>query len=214
MHTFLLETLEPIVALQPMPLSLKSNPFPSARNVLLHSQLDSITKNYANISPVPKNTPLLELDYMRSVTRVNEEKRQLAELQKREMSQDERLDAPSPTSSTCSTVSSSSVETEHSDSISQSKKKRKNKKLSNGINGIWMQEEHMQFLKGYASHGRNWKVIADKYVRTRNRSQVASHAQKFIQKQRRVKGLKDSPDLLQSILLKTRSMFLGSLEAV
>jgi hypothetical protein len=123
MHTFILEPLEPIVTVEPRPFILKSNPFPSVRNVLLHSQQSCITMNDRNISHIEINPPLLELDYMRSVTRVHEEKRRLMESERRETDQDQRLDAVSPARSTCS-----AIESEHSDFTFHNKKKRKNKK--------------------------------------------------------------------------------------
>lgn len=44
----------------------------------------------------------------------------------------------------------------------------------------WSREEHKRFLIGLKEKGRgNWKEIAVKYVKTRNKSQVASHAQKY-----------------------------------
>lgn len=72
---------------------------------------------------------------------------------------------------------------------------------------MWTKEEHELFLKGYEAHGHNWKMIAD-IVRTRNRSQVASHAQKFLQKKRKIEELQEvNQKAVGEVLLKTRSMF-------
>ena len=44
----------------------------------------------------------------------------------------------------------------------------------------WSREEHKRFLIGLKEKGRgNWNEIATKYVKTRTKSQVASHAQKY-----------------------------------
>jgi len=59
----------------------------------------------------------------------------------------------------------------------------------NQKSGQWTHEEHTRFLEGLTKHGRNWKVIAKDYVKTRSRVQVASHAQTYflkMQKQHQV----------------------------
>lgn len=48
--------------------------------------------------------------------------------------------------------------------------------------GQWTREEHGRFLEGLKMYGRNWKVIATNFVRTRSRVQVASHAQTYFLK--------------------------------
>jgi SHAQKYF class myb-like DNA-binding protein len=48
--------------------------------------------------------------------------------------------------------------------------------------GIWNDEEHKQFMKGYKKHGRNWSLISKEFVPTRTRQQVRSHAQKFFRR--------------------------------
>jgi len=48
--------------------------------------------------------------------------------------------------------------------------------------GPWSAQEHELFLKGLKERGRSWKVISKDYVRTRNRVQVSSHAQKFFRR--------------------------------
>jgi len=46
--------------------------------------------------------------------------------------------------------------------------------------GHWLTEEHESFLRGVSELGKGmWSEIADKYVKTRSRVQVASHAQKY-----------------------------------
>ncbi|KAF4364950.1 hypothetical protein F8388_020665 [Cannabis sativa] len=47
----------------------------------------------------------------------------------------------------------------------------------------WKKDEHIRFLRGLQEVGRGrWKLISESYVKTRTPSQVASHAQKFINK--------------------------------
>lgn len=49
--------------------------------------------------------------------------------------------------------------------------------------GAWTCQEHELFLKGHKIHGRNWALISKEFVKTRSRMQVASHAQKYFQKE-------------------------------
>lgn len=49
--------------------------------------------------------------------------------------------------------------------------------------GAWNKEEHDLFIEGHKQLGRNWSQISSTYVKTRNRMQVANHAQKFFQKE-------------------------------
>jgi SHAQKYF class myb-like DNA-binding protein len=48
--------------------------------------------------------------------------------------------------------------------------------------GDWTEEEHTRFLKGYEECGCQWKLIAENYVKTRDRRQTSSHAQNFLKK--------------------------------
>ncbi|KAF0984181.1 hypothetical protein FDP41_007358 [Naegleria fowleri] len=50
-----------------------------------------------------------------------------------------------------------------------------------GINdGSWTEKEHEDFVRGLNECGKGkWREIAEKYVKTRTRTQVASHAQKY-----------------------------------
>ena len=50
--------------------------------------------------------------------------------------------------------------------------------------GRWSKEEHLRFEEAHKEHGNNWALIA-KAVRTRNSTQVRSHAQKFLLKKQR-----------------------------
>jgi SHAQKYF class myb-like DNA-binding protein len=50
--------------------------------------------------------------------------------------------------------------------------------LTRIIDGPWSDTEHEDFLIGLQECGSGqWRMIADKYVKTRTRTQVASHAQ-------------------------------------
>lgn len=54
-------------------------------------------------------------------------------------------------------------------------------KKSNSALGRWTSSEKERFLKGYEKFGRNWIEI-QKVVKTRNLTQIRSHAQKVLQK--------------------------------
>lgn len=51
----------------------------------------------------------------------------------------------------------------------------------NYLFGRWTASECQRFLKGYENCGRNWMEV-QKYVKTRNLSQIRSHAQKIFLK--------------------------------
>ena len=53
--------------------------------------------------------------------------------------------------------------------------------------GTWTRTEHEQFVKGLEEVGKNWKEIAESYVKTRKRTQIASHAQKWFLKLAQIK---------------------------
>ncbi|EFC44047.1 predicted protein [Naegleria gruberi] len=65
-------------------------------------------------------------------------------------------------------------------------RKPKPKKV-NVSEGPWTEEEHDLFMLGYEECGKNWSKIADEYVPSRSRTQIASHAQKYFRKQRNKK---------------------------
>lgn len=47
----------------------------------------------------------------------------------------------------------------------------------------WSEEEHRAFLEGLNKYGKGkWTKIASEFVKTRNSTQVASHAQKYYQR--------------------------------
>jgi SHAQKYF class myb-like DNA-binding protein len=80
------------------------------------------------------------------------------------------------TSSRKSNKSSSNASGANNNTSSSSNKKSKIN------NGVWSEEEHERFVQGYKECGRNWSRIAKVFVKTRERTQIASHAQKWFKK--------------------------------
>jgi SHAQKYF class myb-like DNA-binding protein len=60
---------------------------------------------------------------------------------------------------------------------------KENSKPQRYNTGTWSKEEHSQFLEGLRECGHSWTQIAERFVKTRERSQVASHAQKWLKKE-------------------------------
>jgi SHAQKYF class myb-like DNA-binding protein len=58
----------------------------------------------------------------------------------------------------------------------------KRKSSSSYSQGPWTKQEHDNFMEGYMTLGHRWALIAEQYVPTRSRRQVASHAQKYLEK--------------------------------
>ncbi|KAL9650108.1 hypothetical protein ABK040_011279 [Willaertia magna] len=56
--------------------------------------------------------------------------------------------------------------------------------------GTWSKEEHDLFVQGLQEVGRNWDLIASKYIKSRVRSQVASHAQKYFKKVEKIRKMR------------------------
>ncbi|KAG2392864.1 hypothetical protein C9374_009441 [Naegleria lovaniensis] len=89
------------------------------------------------------------------------------------------------------TCTTSNIEPSHSSftveyELPKRKSNRGRKPKARKVNvneGPWTEEEHEQFLKGYRECGKNWSKIADLYVPSRRRTQIASHAQKWFRKQ-------------------------------
>lgn len=63
---------------------------------------------------------------------------------------------------------------------------------SSNNEGTWNADEHDRFLKGLEQCGRNWTKIAKEYVKTRSRTQVASHAQKYFKRMEKSTATTDS----------------------
>lgn len=84
----------------------------------------------------------------------------------------------SSSNSNSSNSISSTIDTKSSSSSGH------NKNTANQVTneGPWSEEEHAKFLQGLQEMGRNWTKIAKDYVKSRVRTQVASHAQKYFKK--------------------------------
>jgi hypothetical protein len=50
------------------------------------------------------------------------------------------------------------------------------------IEGHWKKDENERFKLGYAMLGKQWTRISKEFVKTRDRDQVISHAQKILPK--------------------------------
>lgn len=86
---------------------------------------------------------------------------------------------------TSSTSSDSDSDSGKKPGASRSKSEQKQKFNQ----GAWTTQEHEQFLKGLSVCGHQWKKIAVQFVRTRSRRQVASHAQKYLEREKRRSAL-------------------------
>ena len=53
--------------------------------------------------------------------------------------------------------------------------------------GRWSQNEHIKFLRAYVNFGKEYK-LSQKYIGSRNSTQIRSHAQKFFRKLKTLKN--------------------------
>ena len=53
--------------------------------------------------------------------------------------------------------------------------------------GRWSYEENIKFIKAYVNFGKNYR-LSQKYIGTRNRIQIRTHAQKFFKKLKKLKN--------------------------
>jgi SHAQKYF class myb-like DNA-binding protein len=63
----------------------------------------------------------------------------------------------------------------------ENKNKNENEDNITGQNGRWDKNEHLRFLGGCLQYGNNWKKV-ETFVKTRNSTQIRSHAQKYLKK--------------------------------
>ena len=79
--------------------------------------------------------------------------------------------------------------------------------------GRWSYDEHIKFIKAYINFGKNYK-LSQKYIGTRNKKQIKSHAQKFFKKLKRLKNkdfdfsddnIKNFSDIFQLIEEKNKN---------
>lgn len=68
---------------------------------------------------------------------------------------------------------------ENAPSCKKIEKKNKSKKYNRGH---WTKEEHALFLEGLKVYNRQWKKIAEHFVTTRTRRQIACHGIKYFKK--------------------------------
>jgi len=79
--------------------------------------------------------------------------------------------------------------------------------------GKWSKEEHIKFIKAYINFGNNYSLI-EKYIGSRSRIQIISHAQKFFKKLKKIKNndfdfsddnIKKLSDIFQLIEAKNKN---------
>ena len=59
--------------------------------------------------------------------------------------------------------------------------KNENEDKITGQKGRWDKNEHLRFFGGCLQYGNNWKKV-ETFVKTRNSTQIRSHAQKYLKK--------------------------------
>ena len=79
--------------------------------------------------------------------------------------------------------------------------------------GRWSYEENIKFIKAYVNFGKNYR-LSQKYIGTRNRIQIRTHAQKFFKKLKKLKNndfdfskdnIKNLSDIFKLIGTKNKS---------
>ena len=70
------------------------------------------------------------------------------------------------------------------------KKKRIIDEETGNTIGRWSREEHKKFIEAIIRFGNNWKLVQE-YINTRTSTQARSHAQKFFEKIKKNKTLKN-----------------------
>eukprot|EP00294_Goniomonas_avonlea_P016957 CAMPEP_0114554128 /NCGR_PEP_ID=MMETSP0114-20121206/8042_1 /TAXON_ID=31324 /ORGANISM="Goniomonas sp, Strain m" /LENGTH=142 /DNA_ID=CAMNT_0001739149 /DNA_START=106 /DNA_END=534 /DNA_ORIENTATION=+ len=58
----------------------------------------------------------------------------------------------------------------------------------------WSAEEEKGFLEGMREFGHSWSAVSAKYVPTRSPEQLASHAQKYFARQKRLAARKEAAE--------------------
>ena len=83
-------------------------------------------------------------------------------------------------------------ETEKKELLEKTDPKKEKPLLFNTIKknmneGRWSQNEHIKFLRAYVNFGKEYK-LSQKYIGSRNSTQIRSHAQKFFRKLKTLKN--------------------------
>jgi SHAQKYF class myb-like DNA-binding protein len=83
-------------------------------------------------------------------------------------------------------------ETEKKELLEKTDPKKEKPLLFNTIKknmneGRWSQNEHIKFLRAYVNFGKKYK-LSQKYIGSRNSTQIRSHAQKFFRKLKTLKN--------------------------
>eukprot|EP01017_Pseudomicrothorax_dubius_P039354 TRINITY_DN6013_c0_g1_i7.p1 TRINITY_DN6013_c0_g1~~TRINITY_DN6013_c0_g1_i7.p1 ORF type:complete len:189 (+),score=45.33 TRINITY_DN6013_c0_g1_i7:38-604(+) len=81
---------------------------------------------------------------------------------------------------------------------------KENLVMNDRKSGRWTKSEHMKFLEGLKTYGKNWKKVED-FVGSRSGAQIRSHAQKFfnrLEKEYHITGYKK--DSKSNLSLKIR----------
>ncbi|CDW79668.1 myb-like dna-binding shaqkyf class family protein [Stylonychia lemnae] len=73
-------------------------------------------------------------------------------------------------------------------------------------NGRWTKEEHAKFLEALRKYGKNWNKVFE-HVKTRNEQQVRSHAQKYFNKLKQKKNIKNLD--IYNVLMQYNSRMRG-----
>ncbi|GFQ03445.1 transcription factor myb1r1 [Phtheirospermum japonicum] len=102
-------------------------------------------------------------------------------------------------------AASESPEGYHSDDLDHGSAARRRPIRKKGI--PWTEEEHRQFLLGLQNLGKgDWRGISKNYVRSRNPTQVASHAQKYFIRQSNANRKKKRSSLFDMVPEKVSVM--------
>ncbi|CAI2387162.1 unnamed protein product [Moneuplotes crassus] len=81
--------------------------------------------------------------------------------------------------------------------VTSRKRSKRKRNRDSSTQGRWTDEEHRLFVDGLKICGKNWKKL-EKYVPTRNSTQIRSHAQKYFIKIEKKHHTRDALDFIRS----------------